>query len=402
MKKKLRLAYMIPEFPSQTHAFFWREMNALKDIGVEVYPVSTRRPAPEACRHAFAEPARKMTHYLFPPRWLVAVKEILLHPIGYLSSVRYILGLKESSFREKIRYLALIFCAADLLNFSKTRRMHHLHVHSCADAAHLAAMCNIMGGPSYSLTLHGDLPVYGKDHPSKMERASFVSAVTRALQRQIVEEAGQPIKKVPVIWMGVDTDHFSPEGERQYQSGRLHMITVARLNPVKGHVYALRAMRRLLDEGYDMQYTIAGEGPYRQEITDEIESLGLGEHVEMTGSISEDEVLKRLKESDVFVLPSFGLGEAAPVSVMEAMACGLPVVCSIIGGTPDMITNGKDGILVEQKDVDGLYSAFKMLLEDVEKRRKLGKEARLRALEAFDYRINAGKLLERIKESALL
>jgi glycosyltransferase involved in cell wall biosynthesis len=113
-------------------------------------------------------------------------------------------------------------------------------------------------------------------------------------------------------------------------------------------------------------------------------------------------VLKRLKESDVFVLPSFGLGEAAPVSVMEAMACGLPVVCSIIGGTPDMITNGKDGILVEQKDVDGLYSAFKMLLEDVEKRRKLGKEARLRALEAFDYRINAGKLLERIKESALL
>jgi colanic acid/amylovoran biosynthesis glycosyltransferase len=108
-------------------------------------------------------------------------------------------------------------------------------------------------------------------------------------------------------------------------------------------------------------------------------------------------VLELLQASDAFVLPSAGLGEAAPVSVMEAMAIGLPVVCSIIGGTADMITDGVDGLLIAQKDVAGLAQAFEKLARDLTLRQRLGQAARARAIEVFDYRVMAKKLHEVIE-----
>src|SRR5262249_48982211 len=147
----------------------------------------------------------------------------------------------------------------------------------------------------------------------------------------------------------------------------------------------------------DVRYTIAGEGPYRAEIEAEIQRLGLGAQVRLTGTMGESAVLELLQEADAFVLPSVGLGEAAPGSVMEAMACGLPVICSIIGGTPDMIRNGVDGLLIKQADEAGLADAMVLLAENVEERRRLGQAARERAVRSFDSRVTARRLLETIQ-----
>src|SRR5205807_1839053 len=125
------------------------------------------------------------------------------------------------------------------------------------------------------------------------------------------------------------------------------------------------------------------EGPYRTEIEEEVRRLGLADRVTMTGTMSEEAVLKLLREVDAFVLPSVGLGEAAPVSVMEAMACGLPVVCTIIGGTPNMITHGVDGLLVPQADEQALADSIMLLARDPDARRRLGQAARQRAVDCL-------------------
>ena len=97
----------------------------------------------------------------------------------------------------------------------KARRagVEHVHIHSCATAAHLGALGHILGDLNYSLTLHGDLPVYGTDHRAKMQRACFVSAVTRPLQKSLEAHIG-PGRPYPLIWMGVDTDRFRPAPDR--------------------------------------------------------------------------------------------------------------------------------------------------------------------------------------------
>jgi glycosyltransferase involved in cell wall biosynthesis len=396
------LGYLVPEFPGQTHVFFWREVQALRQAGITVHLLSSRRPEPGACRHEFAAEAARQTHYLYPPRFPEALQTLLTRPFRTLKGLGYLLGLRESPWKKRLRNGGLLLCAADLVAHARQRGYRHVHVHSCADTAHVAALARILGGPRYSLTLHGDLPVYGTDHASKMTRATFVACVTAPLRTQVREKVGIPDERTAVLWMGVDTSKYEGEGEdrRTYQQNRLHLVTVARLNAMKGHAHALAAMRLALDQGYDFRYTIAGEGPHRAEIEAAIARLGLAERVVLAGTLSETAVRTLLQEADAFVLPSVGLGEAAPVSVMEAMASGLPVVASIIGGTPDMIDHGVDGLLVPQADEPKLADALMLLAGQPQERRRLGAAARLRAKRDFDTQSTARRLLDAIHRHA--
>jgi glycosyltransferase involved in cell wall biosynthesis len=103
--------------------------------------------------------------------------------------------------------------------------------------------------------------------------------------------------------------------------------------------------------------------------------------------------------ADVFVLPSTGIGEAWPVSVMEAMSAGLPVIASIIGATPEMIADRRDGFLVPQGAEDALFKLLDLFHSDRDMRRKVGTEARLTAIQWFDVELTAKTLLDAIDPS---
>ena len=386
------VAYLVPEFPGQTHAFFWREFSALAELGAGPRLISTRRPREGRARHAFAEPAAALTRYLAPPGprdllWLAA------HPARALRAVGYLRSLSRATPAARAKRAVILASAARLLRLCRRDNLGHVHIHSCSDAAHLGALCRVMGGPTFGLTLHGDLEVYGTDHGSKMAGAAYVTTVTRPLRQQVIEQVGRDPQTVPVIWMGVDGGRFTPRTADR-PDGPVRLLTIARLNRCKGHLHALRALRRALDGGADLCYDIAGDGPAEAEIRAEIKRLNLDAHVRLLGSISEDEVVETLRGGDVFVLPSVGVGEAAPVSVMEAMACGLPIVCSVIGGTPDMLTDGVEGFLITQGDEAALAEAFGTLAGDASQRQAMGVRARERAEAQFDYRVQAARLLE--------
>lgn len=389
----MTLGYLVPEFPGQTHAFFWREIAALEEAGMPVSIYSTRRPVAGLCPHDFASQAAGRTTYLFPPRPGPIASRVLAHPQRLAKAMAYVAGLDETSRKGKARLLALLPSAAMLVDDARRRGVTHLHIHSCADAAHLGALAHILGDLPYSLTLHGDLLVYGTDHAAKMKRARFVAAVTRPLARQIAEAS--PGTKAPVIWMGVDCDRFTPGPGKN--NPVFTVATVARLNHAKGHRFFLRAMARLRDQGIPVHYKIAGDGPERDGIVAEIRDLKLQEQVEMLGSLDEAAILGLLQKVDALALTSIGKGEAAPVTVMEAMACGLPVVCSIIGGTPDMIEDGKDGFLVGQEDIAAIADITAQLNADRGLRQRIGGAARLSALSKFDHRANARRLQDQIR-----
>ncbi len=390
----MRLGMLLPEFPTQTHVFFWREIEALRGMGVDVHILSTRPPA-VACPHAFAQVARSQTHYVYPPRPRSVLSSARRQPLGWGKALGYLQRLSRPP-KEKAKALGYVLCAADMLDYARKHQLDHIHVHSCADAAHIGAMARLMGGPTYSLHLHGDLPVYGTDHALKSAGASFVAAAARPMQRQLIDEVHLPESRTRTLWMGVDTDQFSARQHTQERS--LHLVTVGRLALCKGHKYSFEALKRAAEQGLDVRMSVGGSGPEEAEIRKSIDELGVGDRVKMLGPLGEAEVRKLLATADAFVLSSVGLGEASPVAVMEAMASGLPIVCSLIGGTPDMLTDGKEGFLVAQEDVAGLTRAF-TALADPALRAKLGAAARARAVEQFDSRRTSARLLQTIRET---
>ncbi len=392
MNKNPSIGYLVPEFPTQTHAFFWREIQALEELHESVELYSTKRPDPRACRHAFAKEARERTTYLFPPKVIKALAFLLGHPMRAMKALHYIAKLNESSFSEKLRILGVLLCAANLVQDMTRKGVKHIHIHSCANSAHLGSLANQLSGIPYSLSLHGDLLVYGKDHHSKMEEAAFVATVTPPLQDEVVKHIALPVSRVPVIRMGVDVEHFHPIEKAARGDKEFRIVTVARLIPQKGHLDALEAVRMLKNHGVKVKYNIIGSGSFRPELEKQVSKLHLQDQVNFTGSLSEDEIILYLQTSDVFLLPSYGLGEAAPVSVMEAMACQLPVVCSRIGGTPDLVHHGINGFLTPQQDSKTLFFHLFFYANNPETRKIHAEYARKHAVEQFNHRLMARHL----------
>ncbi len=391
----MKLGLLIPEFPTQTHVFFWREIQALRSFGAEVQILSTRRPG-EPCPHQFAPEATAQTHYLYPPK----LRSVLaaLRPASLKNGMGYVRALSEEPLGIA-RSALFIACAADLVEHARRLGIVHVHVHSFAQAAHIAALARQMGGPSYSLHLHGHLEVYGSDHRQKVKNASFLVADARPIQEQLVNQTGFEPSRVHRIWMGVDTALFRPVQPPHKRTGPLRLVTVARLNRTKGHRHALAALRRILDEGRDAHYSIVGAGPYQSMVEAAIDDLRLRDHVTMMGSLDTERTRQFLQECDAFILPSFGLGEAFPVAMMEAMSCGVPAISSVIGGTPDMITDGVEGFLVPQQDEAAIAQAIRRLHDSEELRARLGAAARQRALAMFDCRTQARRLLDVISST---
>jgi colanic acid/amylovoran biosynthesis glycosyltransferase len=384
---------LVPEFPTQTHIFFWREALAMRRLGADVLFISTRRPI-ASCPHEFAAEAIPQTHYLSPPSPLSIVR----HPIRLMKGLGYVSRLQSSGWKDRLRVAAMSLPAVDLFDYCKHRSIDHIHVHSCANAAHVVAMLHHMGGPTFSLHLHGDLPVYGSEHQAKMRDALFIGAAARLHQQQVIDQIGISPSKTFAMPMGVDVDRLTPaaRNDGSAHARELRVVSISRLHPCKGHVYALRAIRRAIDQGAKIHYTIAGGGDAEPQIHDEIAKLRLSDSVQVVGAVDEAQVIELLRNADAFLLTSIGLGEASPVAVMEAMACGVPPICSIIGGTPDMIEHGVDGLLVAQQDEAGVSEALLQLANNPMKRDKMAAAARDRAVRQFSVDITARKLLDTI------
>jgi colanic acid/amylovoran biosynthesis glycosyltransferase len=396
----MKLGLMIPDFPGQTHVAMWRVGQAMRELGVDVQFLSTHRAAAEARCHDFLIEEATRTHYIYPPNPVAVLVAMMGSPFGVWRSLQYIARLRESNLSNKVRCLLFLLCAADLKSYCQRHDIQHVFIHSCADAAHIGAMNFLLGGATYSLRLGGDLQVYGRDHDSKMSHAAFIAAAAEPTRQQVLDQVGIPAQQVYSVWLGVDTQRFVPPPNREFEVGKLRLITVARLNFVKGHSYAIEAIRSLLDKGLDIHYTLVGSGPYEAKLRQLINQLGLSDCVSLVGAQGESNVIKALQGSDVFVLPSINKGEASPVAALEAMSCGLPAVCSIIGGTPDIVTDGVNGFLVEQKDAKALAERLYQLAQDIDLRKRMSQSARERAVESFDCRISAQRILDAIKTHA--
>lgn len=347
-----RIGYLVPGFPGPTHPAFWREVRALEAQGVEVVLLSTQPPADLV--HPWAAEARARTHYL-GRGGLGGLAALPALPWGELRGAERGLG------GDLLRALGP---ARALARAAGRHGLRHVHVHTTGPVALAAALSDRLGGPSYSLTLHGPLSGDGPGQNFKWRGARFATVVTRRLLSEVktVLREDRPARVV-VQPMGVDAAAFRRDGpyEPAAAGGPFRLFACAALEPARGLRDLLAALRRLLDRGIGAELRIAGEEGrgargFGRELQARMGELRLGDRVTLLGPVGEDRVLAELLAAHAFVHPSHR--EALGVALTEAMACGLPVVATASGGVRELVTHGVDGLLVPPRDPAALAAAI--------------------------------------------
>jgi len=237
----------------------------------------------------------------------------------------------------------------------------------------LPSVCTIHIMPSLDVKtkvkLHQKLEWFVLNH--FCDRVISVAEETRQYHLQI---SGASPKQVSTIYNGIDLSHFRNLNiDRERADVRAEfgipddarlLTTVAVLRPPKGIQFMIRALPAVLKSGPDAYYLIVGDGSHREALIEEVKQAGVGDHVVFAGM--RKDVPRLLGASDVFVLPS--LTEALPTVLAEAMAAKLPLIATRVGGVPEMIAHGENGLIVEPEDVNGLARAASDLLSDRAKR----------------------------------
>jgi sugar transferase (PEP-CTERM/EpsH1 system associated) len=237
---------------------------------------------------------------------------------------------------------------------------------------------------------HGTLQL--KRHQRWAQRVAWghadrVLSVSSRLAERMTKQIGFPPSRVSTIRNGVDLSRFGGAGkdkaDARRQLGLPEHATIAgavgRLVPVKDHASLVTAIGKIRDAGTDVALVIAGEGPLRHALQRQIVSLGLESSVHLLGHRPDVEMV--LAALDVFVLSS--RSEGLPNTVLEAMAVGLPVVSTRVGGAEEVVIDGQTGILVSPESPDALAAGLTSLLRESGRRASMGVAGRRRVESEF-------------------
>jgi colanic acid/amylovoran biosynthesis glycosyltransferase len=394
----MRIAYLVPEFPGQTHIFFWREIAALAKRGIETRLISTRHPPAGVVSHAWAPEAEAKTVYLGEMSvrdGIRATIEFLRWPTGWFSSIKA--AVSSCPVGKIPRNLALILCASRLAEIMRRENLLHIHAHSCGDCALLATLTSQLTGYPYSLTLHGLLDDYGGQQNIKFRHAAFAMTITTTLRDSIRDRLGNDApSNIGIAPMGVDPDKFRRTTSFQpWDGGPLRLFSCGRLSFGKGHQDLIEAVGLLRERGINAHLAIAGEDDvgghgFRSELMALIDKLDLREYVTMLGAVSEHRVLEELQRAHFFVLASHQ--EALGVAIMEALSCGVPVISTNVGGIPELIDHNQDGYLVAPQNSEAIADAVMSLTKDPQLQRQFSGAGRVKIIEKFNSDISAIRL----------
>lgn len=234
---------------------------------------------------------------------------------------------------------------------------------------------------------------FARDLHSLFARVSRVHCVSQAVLRKAGNYGLDP-KKAFINYPSIDTTFFYPFSRKPSMDVSVRIISTGRLHWVKGFDYALKAVRLLVDSGHQVRYTIIGDGDEYggAQVRFAIQDMELDGVVETVGACTRDDVRKLLAQSDIYLLSS--VSEGLSNSVLEAMAMGLPIVTTDVGGMIEAVRDGIDGFIVPSRDPQRMADRLKVLIQDPSLRYQMGQRGREHVLEFFDLKIQTNAFID--------
>ena len=362
----MKLAYLTGQYPKVSHTFVRREILGLEALGHEVVRLSVRKADSGVVDPLDLVELERTTVFFgsSPLRWASAFLAALVRAPGpllrELAAVVTRLGRPGPALGQRAAYLLE---AAFFLDVTRREGVQHVHAHFGRNGGSVARLMHRLGGPSFSMTVHGpdefDDPI-GHELGEKVAASAFTAAIssytTAQLRRWVPVDSWS---KLHVVHCSVDESFF--EDCEPIADDCESFVCVGRLCAQKGQLILLDAFASLLREGRRARLVLAGDGEMRSAVEARIRALGIADHVAITGWISEQEVRDQLRAARCMVLPSFA--EGLPVVIMEALAMGRPVISTYIAGIPELVRDGENGWLVPAGDAPALTAALRAALD---------------------------------------
>lgn len=399
------MGVIMMRFPRVDETFILREINELERQGQPVLVIPVLQDQDRVV-HEEAKPWVKRAFYTpFLSFEIVRSNFAALtrSPVTYLRLLlRIIIGtcIRPSTLA---RSIAIFPKAVHLSTVLPSKGIRHVHAHFATHATTVAYIISELSDITYSFTVHGpDVFVHRLLLREKIANATFIRAVSTFNKAFLC--GLYPVLcegKIEVVHSGVNPDVYEKAAEEStavpMREGRFRLLSITSLTASRGFPFLVDACARLVSAGHDIECRIVGDGPLRRATQQWIAERGLTDRVRLLGNLPQHEVARLVGEADVFVLPSViavdGQMDGIPISLMEAMAAGKPVVASAISGIPELVRNGAHGILVDAAYAERLAEAIRILLADGAMRQRLGAAGREAVRNGFDIRENARKLV---------
>lgn len=403
--ESLRLSYIIGTYPVLTETFIDREVETLRDRGVDLEIVSIRRPGGRklsSSQRALSQSVRYLLPVSVPGLFIAHLGAMLRRPRTYFGTLAWLLSRPHTAARSRtaLHFATGVYAAWVL----RDRRGVHIHAHFVDRAATVALVAARLLNTTYSVTAHArEIYVQPVLLRERLGEAKFVVTCTEYNRRHLADLVG-PVagSKVMRLYHGLDLAAFGEERGRAVGASRPILLAVAQLKEKKGLRYLIEGCRLLVDRGREIRCEIVGDGPLRGDLERLVAELGLQDVVVLAGALPFSEVLGRYRRAWAFVLPCIvapdGDRDGIPNTILEAMAAELAVVSTPISGIPEVVRDGDTGLLVAEADPAAIADAVERLFDDRDLATLLGARGRALVDREFDLGRNVDRLLARFNE----
>ena len=392
------VAYLVNQYPKVSHSFIRREIRALERRGVTVQRYASRGWADVLVDPADQE-ERAATRYLLQGGWIgllaSSLEGAMRRPRGFARALALTWRLSRRADRPWIVHLAYLAQACRLAAWLRQTGARHVHAHFGTNPPEVAWLAHMLGGPSFSFTVHGP-EEFDKPHAlhlrEKISAAAFVVAVSSYGRSQLMRWSdARDWDRLHVVHCGIDAGFL--EADLSDPPAARRLVCVGRLCEQKGQLLLVEAMALLAQRGVDAELVLAGDGEMRPDLEKLIARRHLERRVRITGWVSGETVRAEMAAARALVLPSFA--EGLPVVIMEAMALRRPVLSTYVAGIPELVRDGREGWLVPAGDLEALADAMQACLDaSPATLATLGAAAHARVRERHDVDREAGRLAD--------
>lgn len=387
----MNILYYLDTFPKLSESFILNELKELDSRGHDVSVFALENPNEETEHEGISKMELSVWYSERPSIFdFFDLFDLDLVSLDVVQSMGYERNLLHTAYHLHLGLQCVEFVrehnvAPDIIH-------GHFATHTKLGARYAA---DILGIP-FTITGHA-YEMFPRSERSKARRVFNSSdravAPSEYNKRFMRDELGVQTP-IDIVYATTDVSEFEPDGT---ETEPQRILTVARLVEKKGHRYALRAVRQLVNQFPGMEYRIVGKGPLRDDLESLADELGIRSNVTFLGHVSDSQLRDEYRRAAVFVLPCVvaenGDRDVIPVVLKEAMGAETPCVSTDVAGIPELITDGENGYIVPQRDDEALADTILELLEQSVLRTRIGKSGRQTVQDQFRIQDAVDKLL---------